>query len=221
MSNKRATLAALAASTALFLGSVSMASATSAFPNIGANTGPQILITLSGTNTATITNPGGQGPYDGSDDAYIGVVNNTSSPISTLTLSSNLAIFGFESDGIGLPDYTTYPGNGYQLNCGVCQYGAANSNDTTGYGGPNAYFTNINAFQTQGVVNFTVPIAANGGIDWFALEQPLDAASFTVTSVNGTTPLPAAWVMMLTGLFGGGYLRFRGKQNGTSQVAVA
>jgi hypothetical protein len=202
-----------------------MASATSAFPNIGANTGPQILITLSGTNTASITTPGNQGPYDGSDDAYIGVVNNTSSPISSLSLSSNLTIFGFEGDGIGLQDFNTYPGNGYLLNGGVTQYGAANSTaggqDTTGYGGPNAYFTNINAFLTQGVVNFMVPIAANGGIDWFALEEPLNAASFTVTSVNGTTPLPAAWVMMLTGLFGGGYLRLRRKQNGTSQVAVA
>jgi len=117
--------------------------------------------------------------------------------------------------------YPAFTGNGYQLNCGVCQYGAANSNDTTGYGGPNAYFTNINASLTQGVVNFMTAIAANGGIDWFALEEPLNAASFSVTSVNGTTPLPTAWVMMLTGLFGGGFLRFLRKQNGTSQVAVA
>ena len=221
-------LAALPVSAAVVACSVTAASAA-VFPNIGYNTGPQILITLSGTNTAALTNPLGQGPYDGSDDAYIGVLNNTSQAISTLSLSSSLNIFGFESDGIGVPDYTTYPGNGYSTVGCVCQFGAANGGDSSGYGGPHGSFSGItyNAGVYSGIISFDTPIAANGGIDWFALEEPLTAASFQITGVNGgpatsATPLPASWTMMLIGFAGLGFASYRATaKNKKKSLAVA
>ena len=71
---------------------------------------------------------------------------------------------------------------------------------TTGYGGPNGFFTNIiDAFDLTGTVNFVIPIAADGGFDWFALEEPRSDASFDVTGVNAT-PLPAALPLFAGGL---------------------
>ena len=69
-------------------------------------------------------------PYDDEDDTLVGIVNNSSRPISTMRLSAVLQIFGFDGDGI-----TTYGIDGNNL-------------DDSGYGGPNVYYTDINDAQT-------------------------------------------------------------------------
>lgn len=67
---------------------------TSAFaqcPAYGADTDCGSVITI--TNTGATVTQTGQGPYDGSDDTLIGVVNNSTTPIYSLTLTSTADIF--------------------------------------------------------------------------------------------------------------------------------
>ena len=164
------------------LGFASAASA-SAFPAIGADAGPGIIITV--TDSGTTTTFTGEGPYDGIEDTYIGVINNSSHDISTLGTLSGPNIFGFEGDGIDA-------------------YGApGNLVDTTGYGGPNTFFTVID--NNTGVVNFVTPVAANGGTTYFSLEESITLASQIVIT-------PASIALLGAALAGMGVVRRRAKR---------
>jgi len=136
---------------------------------VGNDTGCGTIITI--TNNGTTIKQTGQGPYDGSDDTMVGVVNLSNQPIFAIGLKSGLDIFGFDGDGVDT-------------------YGApGNSKDTGalgGYGGPNAYFSNINGAQTSGTVNFVTPLAANGGTTYFSLENALTASTAIQDIVNGS-----------------------------------
>ncbi len=124
-------------------------------PAFGFDTTCGTIITITPQLGAVITTTG-QGPYEGADDTLVGVVNNSTVPIKSLVLLSQFNIFGFDGDGINI-------------------YGApGNAMDNTGYGGPNAYFTNINAATTMGTVNFIVPVAPKGGTTYFSLENALN-----------------------------------------------
>jgi PEP-CTERM motif-containing protein len=184
-----------------------------AFGGFGNDTaGPGQTISLGAGNSVTLTSSG-QGAYDngfttppgsftggGSDDSYIGVINNSGAPVSQLTVSCT-GCFGFDGDGID-----TYSG-------------LSNGTDLTGYGGPNAYFTNYTAGGMTGVVNFITPIAS-GSTDFFSLETAISTANFSVSV--GAVPLPSTWTMLLIGLAGVGFAASRRttKQN-TSAIAVA
>jgi hypothetical protein len=154
---------------------ISEFSANAQCPAVGNDTGCGIVITI--TNSGASVVPTGQGPYDGIDDTLIGVVNNSNQPIRVIGLTSavttNGGIFGFDGDGL-----TTYGVGG-------------NSKDSTGYGGPNAYFTNINVAKTSGLVNFITPIPPNGGTGFFALENALNAATACPQIINNSVPKPA------------------------------
>jgi hypothetical protein len=154
------------------LGALALAgSARAQCPAVGNDTGCGIVITI--TNQGATVSLTGQGPYDGIDDTLVGVVNNGTLPVSSLDLQSSLGVFGFDGDGI---DAYGIPGN---------------SNDSTGYGGPNAYFTNISADQTMGTVNFITPISANGGTGFFSLENALNSATACSSVINNAVPKPA------------------------------
>jgi len=126
----------------------------------------------------------GQGPYDTIDDTMVGVINNTTLPITSLDLNSNygLWIFAFDGDGIcgvspitGLPFVPAPP---------ACPYGP------TGYEGPGVSFTNLIGY-TTGTVNFNPPIPADGGSAYFSLEQSLsDATACTDIIDNSVVALP-------------------------------
>lgn len=124
--------------------------------------GVVILITNSG-ETVYYT---GQGPFDGREDTLVGVLNQSGHAVSSIDLSSNKDIMGFDGDGI-----TTFTITGTSSNVG------GNSKDSSGYGGPNAYYTNISNGNDSGTVNFITPVAANGGSTYFSLENALQAAS--------------------------------------------
>ncbi len=162
------------------------------FANTAANSACGSIITINANNTVTVTNPGG--PYDSADDTLVGVINNSSSNINSLTLSANTDIFGFDGDGIDT-------------------YGAAsNSLDNTGYGGPNAYFTNFGTaplYNDAGTVNFITAITSGGGTGYFSLEEALANAALTVTGTGTspgtgttTTPEPGSLVLLGTGALG-------------------
>jgi hypothetical protein len=68
-------------------------------PPVDLNTGCQFLVNATDAGTTVEADPS-QGPYEGSDDALIGIVNNSSKPISSIPLSAENELFGFESDGI-------------------------------------------------------------------------------------------------------------------------
>lgn len=177
----------------LALGSTAMAGT---FPGYGTDPGgPGFIITLNPDGTATVAATAESPNYDGVEDAYVGVINNSGHTVNSVNLSAPSAndIFGFDSDGIDT-------------------YGApTNAMDTTGYGGPDGYFTGITSAggTDSGTVNFIGGIA-DGGQDYFSLEGALTATSFTATP--GAVPEPATWAMMLLGFFGmGTMLRQRSK----------
>ena len=142
---------------AFLLGGTILTSAASAqCPTVGNDTGCGTIITVTGTGATFMAT--GMGPYDGSDDTLVGVVNNIPActpgqksqtacgvSIYSLDLSATNTIFGFDGDGISSPTYGI-PNNPLDV-----------QNGNTQYGGPNAYFTNINANQTAGRVNFITP----------------------------------------------------------------
>jgi hypothetical protein len=118
-------------------------------------------------------------------------VNNTSNAVGAITLTSTDDIFGFDGDGIG--------GGSYVGQSGTVQSGTPNGSDSSGYGGPDGFFSNITLGSPEvGVLNFITPLAANGGTTFFSLEEELTAASFT-TQI-GTTPVPAALPLFAGGL---------------------
>lgn len=191
--SKVRSFASLAIGGAGLLLALGSANAVPAYPSVGADTlGPALIITLNPGGTGTVTNGPGfaQGPYDGVEDTYIGLENNSGQAVSAITLSG-AGIFGFDSDGIASPDL---PGGQYS-GSGIQQYGTNNAQDPTGYGGPAGHF-NIVDFN-NGTFILNSPLAA-GGFTWFSLEEPLNSASFTVTGVS-QTPVPAALPLFASG----------------------
>ena len=144
-----------------------------------------ITVTSSGTTVATGPSSGiAGGTYDGSDDTLIGIVNNSSNPLSSINLSSSTDIFGFDGDGIDT-------------------YGApGNSSDTSGYGGPDTFFTNVNGFASAGTVDFVTALAANGGSTYFSLEEALTPTQVVVGPTPTVTPEPSTLLLLGTGIVG-------------------
>lgn len=164
--------------------------ATSLCPAVGdATAGCDLIITVTDTGFTVAAGPSynlAGGTYDGSDDSLIGIINNSSHALSSLTIPTNTDAFGFDGDGI----------DGYGV--------TGNVKDNTGYGGPNSYFTNISSNYYTGTVNFIAPLAANGGNTYFGLEEALKTTNFN------QTPEPSTWVLLGTGVASlGGAIRRR------------
>ena len=79
-------------------------------PAIGAAPSCDILLVVNPDQTITVTGDSSVGPYDGSDDTLVGVVNNSSSAISAITVSGpGSGLAGFDGD-----DICTYAAGGGQ-----------------------------------------------------------------------------------------------------------
>jgi hypothetical protein len=174
----------------------------------GNNTlGPEYIITAGpGGSFSTVVNPiyGGSnpGPYDGVEDTYFGVINNSGATLSSIFLSNpGVDIFGFDGDGI-----STY---------NPLLAAAAGNPDATGYGGPNAFFTGIDAALDSGTVNFNGGISA-GGTEVFSLEEAVQLNSIVISS---GVPEPSTWAMMVLGFLGLGFLARRKISAGEQQLA--
>lgn len=169
----------------LFGGLLASAGILAECPAVGVDTGCGILMTITGASGGAATaftviaasNPT-QGPYDGTEDTLVGVLNSSGVTVNTLTLSSTTDIFGFEGDG----PCTVTPNPG---NC--------NTLDPTGYAGPNVTFSGINAAHTSGTVYFMGGLASSGS-RWFGLEKAL-----TPSQISGT-PEPGSMALLAAGL---------------------
>lgn len=136
-------------------------------PPIGADTSCGILVQVTDSENNIIGDPS-QGPFDGTEDTLIGVLNSSSSTITSMQLSSNTNLFGFDGDGLC---------TGYSPGPAGCPFGS------TEYEGPSTSFSDITPDQTGGVVNFTGGLAP-GQTAYFSLEEPLTA---TTVIVGGPT----------------------------------
>jgi hypothetical protein len=191
-------------------------------PAIGADQSCGILIYVTNQGAKVISDPS-EGPYDGGDDTLVGVLNASSKDLSSLSLSSNTDIFGFDGDGI-----CTY--SGWVGDAG-CPYG------DTGYEGPGTAFS-PNGSDTGAVV-FTNTLPP-GGVAYFGLENALSQASLanptayvalgdSYSSGQGTqnpafspacVRTPGAWPILL-GADSGGNLVISGKNPSNSFFACS
>jgi hypothetical protein len=151
-------------------------------PAIGDSPSCQILLVANQSQTITVLGDRSVGPYDGTDDTLVGIVNNTNKPISAITVSgtgSDLA--GFDGDGIctyaagGIAGGSSagFKGDGY---CDAQQLDGVNPED---YAGPDNTYTLDPNSQDDVEVDFNGKGLSSGDSTYFSLEGALTAAVIT------------------------------------------
>jgi len=138
-------------------------------PGVGADTSCAVLIIFNPDGTVTVKSDPSQGPFDSIEDTLVGVQNNLSSPVFSISISGN-SIFSFDGDGL-------------------CSYITCTWAHPTGYEGPGVSFSVTNG--NTGRVNFANGIPP-GGSAYFSLEE----AVVTVQTRGTSNPLQAelSWV---------------------------
>lgn len=176
-------------------------------PAIGADPTCALLIVVTDTGT-TVLADSNLGPYDGSDDTLVGILNNSSKNIGSLPLSSaSHPIFGFESDGLCSGPFDNGSGTSIPAPAG-CPFGS------TGYEGPGTAFGSISPDTMSGTVNFATPVAP-GASAYFSLEDTLVAADLTPGTPT-TTPGGGATPTLV--VQGSGPVTVGGKVGGTATL---
>jgi hypothetical protein len=190
----------------LAAGSVASGASFTECPPVGDDTsGCQYLITVTsesgGAATAwtVATSSPDQGPYDGSDDTLIGIVNDTAAPVTSITLSATVGTDGaFAFDGDGPCSGTSFP-RPTLTECGG-GYDTANPGDYghSAYTGVVAVtFSNIHGtHNSTGKVDFEGAGISPGASNWFGLEGRLSALQLAAV------PEPGSLVLLGTGLLG-------------------
>jgi hypothetical protein len=158
------------------------------------------ILTIGSGGSISVSAMAGANPYDGADDALIGVINSSGSVYSgTMHLSSGAAIFSFENDGIctfiGPGGFEPSPAGTY------CTPDQVNGTDPDDYAGPLNTFVNVSGDGTSGDVSITG--LSSRLTTFFSLEgSPADiAAAGGISATPGAVPEPATVYM-----FGGGLL---------------
>ena len=175
-------------------------------PAVGLSPTCETLIVVNPDNSISVYSDPNVGPYDGIEDALVGVQNNSASAVTSLTLSGNdpnsfEPAFGFDGDGL-----CTFGISG-------CPFGP------TGYEGPGTSFSNISSDETTGTVNFLGAGGACSGLPagksaYFSLEG--DVTADTLMSVTTTQSAYAATIQV-----GGTALNKAGPVSGTAPMHVA
>jgi hypothetical protein len=169
-----------------------------------AGTGCNVVLTINpdGSLSTAVTDPS---PYEASEDALVGVVNNSPSSVGSLTLTGP-GIFGFEGDGICT---FTFVGSGY---CTPAQIAGTDPGD---YAGPTTSFTNLTA--NTGTVVFNGGLGP-GASTYFSLEG---VPTGNITGGPGpgggpVAPVPtlstAALVLLLLAFLGVAFWHLRDRQ---------
>ncbi len=137
-----------------------------------------ITIAANGSTSVVVTDTH---PYEFSEDQLVGVINNSSSLLTSIALSGS-NIFGFDGDGICGDSYIA---SSYCTNADATRYG------------PNGVTFSITNNNT-GMVNFSPGIAGGGGTGFFSLEEAPSVGGITV----GAVPEPATLSTLAVGLLG-------------------
>lgn len=136
-------------------------------PAIGAAPSCELLLVVNADNTVSVVGDPSVGPFDGSDDTLVGVVNDSSSAVAAVTVSGpGSDLSGFDGDGICSGDYGTWTGSA------GCPYGP------TGYEGPGTSFVTDSSLPDSAEVDFTGGLAP-GKSAYFSLEGALTSAELT------------------------------------------
>lgn len=187
----------------LSLAAAGFASADLVCPAVGATAtgcGALITITDDGLNDGgllfNVTEPGNGNPYDGTEDTLVGVVNNSASQtVSAISLSSSLAIFGLDNDGMCL---STFYGQG-AIGTNSCSASDAAGTDPGDYSGDAVSFSITDT--QDGIVTFIGGLAP-GATQFFSLEENIaggvqDGGSF---SAGSASPEPGTIALLGIGL---------------------
>jgi lysophospholipase L1-like esterase len=148
-------------------------------PAIGSAPSCDILLVVNPDQTISVLGDATVGPYDGSDDTLVGILNNSSNPVQAITVSGpNSDLAGFDGDGIctyatGGTTGSGFTGDSY---CSAQQLAGTDPED---YAGPDNTFTLDPNSQNDVEVDFTGKGLAAGGTTYFSLEGALTAAQIT------------------------------------------
>jgi hypothetical protein len=158
----------LVVSTALFAAWLVPSSASAAqysqCPPVYKDTGCQFLVTVT-NGGETISEDATQGPYEGSDDALVGVQNNSTNPVTSIHLSAEDELFGFDGDGICDPGGAPLPEG-----CTVQKYiNYAEKTEAANQGKECAYFEEVKKGKAapetiEEACAFTPPAAEPAGL---------------------------------------------------------
>ena len=163
-------------------------------PAIGSAPSCDILLNVTPNRSISVLGDSSVGPYDGSDDSLVGIVNNSSSPVQAITVSGpNSGLASFDADGIctyATGGTTGGSGGGFTGDsyCDTQQLGGTDPQD---YEGPNNSFTLDPNSQDDVEVDFAGKGLAPGQVSYFSLEGALNAA--TITSRVGTLACAAVY----------------------------
>lgn len=138
-------------------------------PAVGEDTSCEILLVVNPDHTISVLGDPNEGPYDGSDDTLVGIVNNSKAAVPAITV--------------------TGPGSGLSLldGDGLCTYGLSGCPfGPTGYEGPGTSIKTDPALPDEAEIDFNGSGLAPGASAYFSLEGALTAAS--LTSSPGTLP---------------------------------
>lgn len=148
-------------------------------------TGCELLITVTAVNgsgaaiafSVAASSPD-LGPLEHVDDTLIGILNSagTGTTLTSIALSSSVAIFSFDGDG-ACSDWSPFQGPTL-AQCGLTSF--ATRPGPSSYESAGAKFTGINAAGTSGTVLVNL---ANCESTWFSL-----GAALTPSSFDGATP---------------------------------
>jgi hypothetical protein len=157
-------------------------------PAIGSSPSCGILIEFTDHGTNLLFDPSVP-PFDNIEDTLVGVVNDSSAPVSSVRLSGvgsqGDPIFGFDGDGICStnPVYAGRPAG--------CPFGP------TTYEGPGTGFANISTDQTTGDVVFTGGLAP-GAATYFSLEDYIVAVGINLLPTAAANPVGASHTVTAT-----------------------
>jgi len=136
-------------------------------PAIGSAPSCEILLVVNADNTVKVEGDPSVGPFDGSDDTLVGIINNSTVPVKAVTVTDpGSDLSGFDGDGICSGDYGSWNG------ASGCPYGP------TGYEGPGTSFVTDTSLPDSAEVDFTGGLAP-GGHAYFSLEGALTSAELT------------------------------------------
>lgn len=141
---------------------------------------------VNSNNTITVLGDSKVGPYDGSDDTLVGIINNSGKPVPAITVSGpGSGLAGFDGDGICTyaTGGTTGGGGSGFTGDSYCTAQQLAGTDPEDYAGPGTSFTLDPNSQDDVEVDFAGSGLAAGSSTYFSLEGALTAA--VITARNG------------------------------------